>query len=192
MERDQNKLFYLFNSSHILLRWSFQFFFIMSASINSSRIILFAAALAAVVLCLFSNVAEAAAVAQQPSRAERSVLEKRSGGNKYKTSSSKNFSGKATWFIPSTEGGSMGACGKYEADDEYIVAMNAEQYGSMSKVSDVCGKRVKIYHSGKSVEAVINDACPECKYGDLDLTKPVFGTLGEFKTGILDITWEYI
>lgn len=165
----------------------------MSASINSSRIILLAAALAAVVLCLFSNVAEAAAVAQQPSRAGRSVLEKRGGGgDKYKKPSSKNFSGKATWFIPSTEGGSMGACGKYEADDEYIVAMNAEQYGSMSKVSDVCGKRVKIYHNGKSVEAVINDACPECKYGDLDLTKPVFGTLGEFKTGILDITWEYI
>lgn len=86
----------------------------------------------------------------------------------------------------------MGACGKYEADDDYVVAMNAEQYGRMNKVSDVCGKRVRIYHKGKAVEAVINDACPSCKYGDLDLTKPVFGELGKFKTGILDITWKYI
>ncbi|OAD04207.1 hypothetical protein MUCCIDRAFT_37441, partial [Mucor lusitanicus CBS 277.49] len=102
------------------------------------------------------------------------------------------YSGKATWFIPSRHGGSMGACRKYEADDDYVVAMNAVQYGRMNKVSKTCGKRVRIFHKGKSVEAVVNDACPSCKYGDLDLTRPVFGKLGKFKTGILDITWEYI
>ncbi|CAO3619406.1 unnamed protein product [Mucor fragilis] len=161
----------------------------------NSRALLFAPVLAAVVFCLFSSVANAAAIMDGGvsttaplSRAERSLLEKRSK----KKSSGDNYSGKATWFVPSLHGGSMGACGEYEADDDYVVAMNAEQYGRMSKVSDVCGKRVRIYHDGKSIEAVINDACPECKYGDLDLTKPVFGELGKFKTGILDITWEYI
>ncbi|KAK4518396.1 uncharacterized protein ATC70_008613 [Mucor velutinosus] len=162
----------------------------------NSRALLFAAAIAAVVLCLFNFVADAAAIAVMNanvsaplSRAEQSAFEKRS---KRKESSAKKYSGKATWFIPSREGGSMSACRKYEADDDYVVAMNAVQYGRMNKVSDVCGKRVRIYHGGKSVDAVINDACPSCKYGDLDLTKPVFGKLGKFKTGILDITWRYI
>lgn len=157
----------------------------------NSRVLLFAIAIAAVVVSLFNAVADAAVVdtnISSVSRAQKALLEKRGR----KKSSSKNYSGKATWFIPSVHGGSMGACRKYEADDDYVVAMNAVQYGPMNKVSDVCGKRVRIYHDGKSVEAVINDACPECKYGDLDLTKPVFGTLGKFKTGILDITWEYI
>ncbi|KAL9554707.1 hypothetical protein MBANPS3_002701 [Mucor bainieri] len=141
----------------------------------NSRALLFATAITAVVLCLFKSVADATALAvinanasAPMSRAEQSLLEKRGKKNKSK------YSGKATWFIPSLHGGSMGACRKYEADDDYVVAMNAVQYGRMNKVSDVCGKRVRIHHKGKYVEAVINDACPECKYGDLDLTKPVF------------------
>ena len=33
------------------------------------------------------------------------------------------YHGKATWFIPSLHGGSMGACWEYEADNDYVVAM---------------------------------------------------------------------
>ena len=36
------------------------------------------------------------------------------------------------------------------------------------------------------------DACPECKYGDLDLTPPVFKALGDLDTGILKISWHEI
>ncbi|KAI8139678.1 RlpA-like double-psi beta-barrel-protein domain-containing protein-containing protein, partial [Fennellomyces sp. T-0311] len=100
-----------------------------------------------------------------------------------------NFHGKATWFIPSIHGGSMGACWEYEADDEYVVAMNSVQYGDMHGQSDWCFKKVRIYHDGKSVDAVVKDACPECKHGDLDLTPPVFQALGHLDTGILEITW---
>lgn len=73
-----------------------------------------------------------------------------------------------------------------------IVALNAPQYGSMSSKSKYCGKTVRITHGSKSVEAVINDACPGCKFGSLDLTQPVFEKLGSLGTGILDIQWEIV
>ncbi|KAI8982255.1 RlpA-like double-psi beta-barrel-protein domain-containing protein-containing protein, partial [Mycotypha africana] len=102
------------------------------------------------------------------------------------------FEGKATWFIPHKHHGEIGACGEYEADDDWIVAMNADQYGDMDEVSDdVCFRKVRIYHDGKSVDATVTDACPSCDYGDLDLTQVVFQELGKLKTGVLDITWEF-
>ncbi|KAI8880886.1 hypothetical protein K501DRAFT_190384 [Backusella circina FSU 941] len=115
------------------------------------------------------------------SRAKR-ALDKRSG----------SYSGDATWFTPSINGGSMGACGDYEADDAAIVALNAPQYGSLSSKSSWCGKKIKITHNGKSVTATINDACPECGYGSLDLTPTLFSQLGSQDTGVLDITWSVI
>lgn len=33
------------------------------------------------------------------------------------------YHGRATWFVPSIHGGSMGACWEYEGDHEYVVAM---------------------------------------------------------------------
>jgi expansin (peptidoglycan-binding protein) len=86
----------------------------------------------------------------------------------------------------------MGACGEYEADDADIVALNAPQYGSLSSVSDWCGKKIKITHDGKSVTATINDACPECGSGSLDLTPTLFSKLGDQDTGVLDITWSVV
>lgn len=35
----------------------------------------------------------------------------------------KTYRGQATWFVPSVNGGSMGACGEYEGDNDYVVAM---------------------------------------------------------------------
>lgn len=104
----------------------------------------------------------------------------------------KTFSGKATWFVPSKEGGSEGACGVYNDDDAYIVAMNSDQYGDMDEVSDLCGKTVKIKYGDNSVEAKVTDACPECDYGSLDLTQAVFKELDDLDTGVLDITWKFV
>lgn len=102
------------------------------------------------------------------------------------------FNGVATWFIPSLEGGPIGACGPEEADDAFIVALNLVQYGNVDSKSNFCGRSVRINHQGKSVDAVINDACPECSHGDLDLTQSVFQKLGNLETGRLAITWEFI
>ncbi|CAM0138909.1 unnamed protein product [Umbelopsis sp. WA50703] len=121
-------------------------------------------------------------VIPQSAKNDRRAM-RRSGG------SGSTYSGIATWFNPATQGGSTGACGPQEGDDSLIVALNAPQYGNMDAKSSWCGKKVKITHNGKTVTATINDACPECKYGSLDLTPAVFDKLGNPETGELDITW---
>ncbi|ORY99118.1 RlpA-like double-psi beta-barrel-protein domain-containing protein-containing protein [Syncephalastrum racemosum] len=114
----------------------------------------------------------------------------RKRGGKSSGSTSGSFSGTGTWFIPSTEGGSEGACGGNNKDNAPIVAMNKEQYGDTSSKSQWCGKKLKITSGGKSTTATVTDACPECKKGDLDLTTAVFKKLGDLDKGVLDITWE--
>ncbi|CAO3598281.1 unnamed protein product [Absidia cylindrospora] len=114
------------------------------------------------------------------SRAEKKLMEKRG-----------KYSGTGTFFNPSTEGGSTGACGDYESDTANIVALNSKQYGDMSKISGWCGKKVKISYNGKTTYATINDACPECAYGDLDLTHTVFKSLEkDMDKGVIDIDWS--
>ncbi|KAG0167789.1 hypothetical protein DFQ28_002890 [Apophysomyces sp. BC1034] len=144
---------------------------------------------------------------RQISRAERVVLEKRkkhhsskkkgssksgNSGNSGNSGMSGSFSGTGTWFIPSKEGGSQGACGPSEADDAPIVAMNAPQYGSTSSKSKWCGKKIRITSGGKSVTATVNDACPGCKFGDLDLTPVLFKKLADLNKGVIDIKWQLI
>ena len=66
-------------------------------------------------LLAFALLIEAATNKTQPdalARRQTDRLEKRS-----------KYHGKATWFVPSLHGGSMGACWEYEADNEYVVAM---------------------------------------------------------------------
>lgn len=107
-------------------------------------------------------------------------------------SSSGTYKGTATWFKPASEGGSQGACGPEEDDYSRIVALNAPQYGSMSKKSSWCGKKIRITGpTGKSTTATINDACPGCDHGDLDLTPVLFKEIiGDMNKGVGEITWS--
>ncbi|KAL0097706.1 RlpA-like double-psi beta-barrel-protein domain-containing protein-containing protein, partial [Phycomyces blakesleeanus] len=101
------------------------------------------------------------------------------------------YKGTATWFIPETEGGVWGACGPKESSSSKIVALNKSQYGNMSKKSKWCGKKIRITGpTGKSVTATINDACPGCKSGDLDLTPVLFKQIiGNMNKGVGKIKW---
>ncbi|CAO3617192.1 unnamed protein product [Mucor hiemalis] len=106
----------------------------------------------------------------------------------------KVFKGTATWYKPKTEGGDRGACDGVKIDDDSeIVALNAEQYGKMSKNSEHCFSKVKITGSEGSAIATIVDACPGCKYGDLDLTPVLFKQVcGNMKKGVDEIEWQFI
>jgi hypothetical protein len=75
------------------------------------------------------------------------------------------FHGKGTFFNPAREGGSQGACGPYADETSQIVAMNAAQYGDMSKKSHWCGKKIKICYNKKCTVATVTDACPGCAHG---------------------------
>ncbi|KAI8069921.1 hypothetical protein BC940DRAFT_296480 [Gongronella butleri] len=105
--------------------------------------------------------------------------------------SNKKYSGKGTWFLPASEGGSQGACGPSEGNSSPIVALNAPQYGSTSKKSKWCGKKIKIKGPHGTATATINDACPECKHGDLDMTPVIFKkVIGDMNIGVAKITWS--
>ncbi|KAI9266984.1 RlpA-like double-psi beta-barrel-protein domain-containing protein-containing protein [Sporodiniella umbellata] len=101
------------------------------------------------------------------------------------------FKGRATIFDPVTEGGSQGACGPFSDKDSMIAAMNAKDYGDMSKKSHWCGKTLRIKYKEKMVKATVTDACPGCAKGCLDLTPAVWTKLEtDTNIGIIDITWE--
>ncbi|KAI9281771.1 RlpA-like double-psi beta-barrel-protein domain-containing protein-containing protein [Umbelopsis sp. AD052] len=59
----------------------------------------------------------------------------------------------------------------------------------MSSKSSWCGKKVKVTSGSKSVIVTINDACPECKEGSIDLTQAAFKELADLNTGVVDISW---
>jgi expansin (peptidoglycan-binding protein) len=102
-----------------------------------------------------------------------------------------SYSGTATFFHPATEGGSTGACGPEEDNNSAIVALNAPQYGDLSSKSDWCGKTITIKGPAGTATARINDACPECGHGSLDLTPSLFKkVVGEESIGEGDITWS--
>ncbi|KAI8075849.1 uncharacterized protein B0P05DRAFT_546635 [Gilbertella persicaria] len=106
---------------------------------------------------------------------------------------SSTYSGTATWFLPASEGGSQGACGPSEGNNSNIVALNVAQYGNTSKKSSWCGKKIKITGPKGSTISKINDACPGCSKGDLDLTPVVFKkVVGDMNKGVGKITWKVV
>ncbi|KAG1450961.1 hypothetical protein G6F56_008209 [Rhizopus delemar] len=137
--------------------------------------------LSLLVLALFVTLVCAA-----PIVTKESELEKRS-------STKGTFKGTGTWFLPASEGGSTGACGPKEGNNSMIVAMNKPQYGNTSKKSKWCGKKLKIKGPKGTVTATVNDACPECSKGDLDLTPKVFKkVIGDMDKGVGKITWHAV
>ncbi|KAG0170085.1 hypothetical protein DFQ28_002512 [Apophysomyces sp. BC1034] len=113
-----------------------------------------------------------------------------SGSGSSGSGSGKTYSGTATWFKPVSEGGPQGACGPMENDESLIVALNRPQYGNMSKKSKWCGKKIRVTGPKGSMTVTVNDACPGCSHGDLDLTPRVFKeVVGDMVKGVGKITW---
>jgi expansin (peptidoglycan-binding protein) len=109
------------------------------------------------------------------------------------SSSSGTYKGTATWFDPASEGGSQGSCGKSENPHSAIVALNHAQYGNMNSKSSWCGKKISIKGPHGTTTATINDACPGCGSGSLDLTASVFEkVVGNLDIGVGSITWHLI
>ncbi|ETW09020.1 hypothetical protein H310_01490 [Aphanomyces invadans] len=76
----------------------------------------------------------------------------------------------------------------------YHVAMNDKQYNSGLH----CGRCVQIEckdprcTSNRTVLAQVTDRCPECKFGDLDLTLPLFNELTGHFTDKYKIEWQFV
>ncbi|GAA6042756.1 hypothetical protein JCM8097_007460 [Rhodosporidiobolus ruineniae] len=101
------------------------------------------------------------------------------------SSSSSSYSGTATWF---TQNGAAGSCGNYNSDSTYLVAMSASMMNS-----GMCGKTVRITNTktGSSISAIVQDTCPGCAYGSLDLSVGAFSALASTSDGVFPISWVW-
>lgn len=102
------------------------------------------------------------------------------------SSSSQDFSGQATYYDVG-----LGACGVTNTNSELIAAINVDQFGSQSNGNPICGKQATLYYQGKSVTVTVQDKCPGCSYGDIDLSPAAFKALADESLGRIPITWHF-
>jgi expansin len=73
----------------------------------------------------------------------------------------------------------------------YFAAINKPQYGN----ADYCGQCARLCRSGepnRCSEVRIVDECPECKFGDLDLSENAFTEVADLMEGRVPIDWEIV
>lgn len=118
---------------------------------------------------------------------KKKTTTKKTTTKKAESSGGMHFSGTATFFTPN-----QGACGDWNDNDDLIAAVGGSLYGSYSKKSSLCNKKVKVTNkaNGKSVTVTIKDACESCDKTHIDLSPGAFGKIGKFETGILKVDWS--
>ncbi|TYJ56557.1 hypothetical protein B9479_002649 [Cryptococcus floricola] len=95
------------------------------------------------------------------------------------------YNGQATFYDVG-----LGACGGTNVATDYIVALNTAQYGS-GYPGPHCGKAITISYGGKQVGATIQDECPTCAYGALDMSTSLFLNFATADDGVFQMTWWY-
>ncbi|EOQ98636.1 hypothetical protein E3P92_04181 [Wallemia ichthyophaga] len=95
-------------------------------------------------------------------------------------------SGTATFYYTAT--GNRGSCGSYLNDSDSIVAVSQADMNQ-----GLCGQQVTIQNlnNGQTATATVQDTCPGCGSGGLDLSPSVFNQLGNAAQGTLPITYWY-
>ncbi|OMJ20567.1 Papain inhibitor [Smittium culicis] len=89
----------------------------------------------------------------------------------------------------------LGACGERHNDNDLVAAVNTSQYGGEANpnLAGVCGKCILIKnHLGASVKVRAVDKCPECAYGDLDLSPAAFKALAPLFVGRFKASWRFV
>lgn len=104
------------------------------------------------------------------------------------------------------------ACGQTYTDSDYVAAISYKLFdinatpNPNSKFASVCestpltnidnancGKKIRVYRDGKSVDVSIVDRCAGCEGEyDVDLSPSAFNVLATESEGRVPITWSYI
>ncbi|KAF8871366.1 hypothetical protein BD779DRAFT_1410773, partial [Infundibulicybe gibba] len=88
-------------------------------------------------------------------------------------------------------GEGVGACGEFIDSNEFVVALNAQQYGA-SPQSSLCGQSISITANGKTTTARILDECFSCPNDGLDLTLGLFSFFVPLSAGLLIGSWNFL
>ncbi|MEJ2610973.1 MAG: expansin EXLX1 family cellulose-binding protein [Candidatus Thiodiazotropha sp.] len=86
--------------------------------------------------------------------------------------------------------GGGGNCSFPVPDGILTAAMNASDYNG----SSACGSVIVLTNvdTGLSVTVRIDDQCPECAPGDVDLDQDAFAQIADIATGRIPIRWHYV
>lgn len=102
--------------------------------------------------------------------------------------------GFATYF---TQDGRAGECGQSHSDSDKVIAIATNGWWSdyeYSSSSPYCGKYITLTNTnnGKSVTAMVADACPSCEAkNSLDLSLGAFAEIATEVDGMVPITWVW-
>lgn len=90
----------------------------------------------------------------------------------------------------------LGACGITNTDSDFIVAVSHELFDETNtgnpNNNEICGKKIRAYYEGKSVEVEVTDRCEGCKYDDLDFSPAAFKQIADQGLGRIDISWDWV
>ncbi|KAI0317824.1 RlpA-like double-psi beta-barrel-protein domain-containing protein-containing protein, partial [Amylostereum chailletii] len=81
----------------------------------------------------------------------------------------------------------LGACGGYNKDSDFIVALNIEQWDGGSHCNDM----ITMSYGGKTTQAQIVDQCPGCPFGGLDLSPGLFDFFASEDLGVITGQWSF-
>ncbi|KAF4621320.1 hypothetical protein D9613_000480 [Agrocybe pediades] len=85
------------------------------------------------------------------------------------------------------ETGNAGSCGHFLKNSDPVVAMNSAQMNP-----GWCFKSIRISFRGISRIATIQDTCPTCPWGGLDLSKGLFQAFLPEASGVFAGDWEFV
>ncbi|KAF8872349.1 hypothetical protein BD779DRAFT_347444 [Infundibulicybe gibba] len=100
-------------------------------------------------------------------------------------------------FYDTNEALNLGACGETITNNDFFVALNAQQYKASTPAggfrSTHCGQSISITANGKTTTAKIMDECFSCpSAGGLDLTPALFTFFAPLSEGILVGSWNFL
>ncbi|THH27880.1 hypothetical protein EUX98_g6315 [Antrodiella citrinella] len=92
--------------------------------------------------------------------------------------------GRGTWF-----NAGLGACGDEDSNDNPIVAISSQIYGSGGN----CNQWMTITNTknGKVASGKTRDECEGCGKYDIDMSPSLFEQLGSLDTGVLSVSWHF-
>jgi len=83
-----------------------------------------------------------------------------------------------------------GNCGKFNTDNDFIVAIGKGLYDRNGGSN--CDQWVEIVANGKKAYGMTRDSCPECSDNDLDMSTGLFKKFAPLKTGIITVSWHFM
>ncbi|KAI0035989.1 RlpA-like double-psi beta-barrel-protein domain-containing protein-containing protein, partial [Vararia minispora EC-137] len=81
----------------------------------------------------------------------------------------------------------LGACGKTNGANDFIVALNIGQWAGGSH----CFQAITMSYGGKTATATIVDQCPGCPYAGLDLSPALFSYFASQDLGVIQGSWNF-